>query len=179
MAKSVSGHDTETHKFNQTVAIISAYVGHNTVSADALPGLIRSVYSTLETLTLPQPTPEAFQEKTVTPPASKPLDDTVLQPQQALSPAVEVKRSVFPDYIICLEDGQKTKMLKSYLRKHFNMSPEDYRTRWGLPPEYPMVAPNYSAQRAAIAKRTSLGRRSPGAKVKGIEDRRTRTSKTK
>ena len=78
---------------------------------------------------------------------------------QERTPAVPIKRSVFPDYIVCLEDGKKTKMLKSYIQRHFNLTPEDYRTRWGLPPEYPMVAPNYSAQRAAIAKRNSLGRR--------------------
>lgn len=186
MANSVSGHETESHKFNQTVAIISAYVGHNTVKPEALPDLIRAVYSTLKTLTTPQPASTANEPAPV---PTTPLSESVapsLPPTQALSPAVDVKRSVFPDYILCLEDGQKTKMLKPYLRKHFNMSPEEYRARWGLPPEYPMVAPNYSAQRAEIAKRTSLGRHGSGDNAKDREDgttirvtRRARATKSK
>ncbi|ANA15293.1 transcriptional regulator (plasmid) [Acetobacter pasteurianus NBRC 101655] len=164
MAASTSIYEPDTQKVEQTVTIISAYVSHNTVSTEALPDLIRSVYATLDTLSLSQSAPKA-PEKAVTP-AVGPVSDVIPEPpvpeksvSQEHTPAVPIKRSVFPDYIVCLEDGKKTKMLKSYIQRHFNLTPEDYRTRWGLPPEYPMVAPNYSAQRAAIAKRNSLGRR--------------------
>ncbi|KXV69313.1 transcriptional regulator Ros/MucR [Acetobacter malorum] len=164
MAESTSVYEPDTQKVEQTVTIISAYVGHNTVSTEALPDLIRSVYATLDTLSLSQPAPKA-PEKAVTP-AVGPVSDVISEPpvpeksvSQERTPAVPIKRSVFPDYIVCLEDGKKTKMLKSYIQRHFNLTPEDYRARWGLPPEYPMVAPSYSAQRAAIAKRNSLGRR--------------------
>lgn len=164
MAESTSVYEPDTQKVEQTVTIISAYVSHNTVSTEALPDLIRSVYATLDTLSLSQPAPKA-PEKAVTP-AVGPVSDVISEPpvpekivSQDRTPAVPIKRSVFPDYIVCLEDGKKTKMLKSYLQRHFNLTPEEYRARWGLPPEYPMVAPNYSAQRAAIAKRNSLGRR--------------------
>ena len=164
MAESASVHEPDTQKVEQTVTIISAYVGHNTVSAEALPDLIRSVYATLDTLSLSQPAPEK-PGKAATPSVAPVPDVTPAPPapekivSQDRTPAVPIKRSVFPDYIVCLEDGKKTKMLKSYLQRHFNLTPEEYRARWGLPPEYPMVAPSYSAQRAAIAKRNSLGRR--------------------
>ena len=164
MAESTSVYEPDTQKVEQTVTIISAYVSHNTVSTEALPDLIRSVYATLDTLSLSQPAPKA-PEKAATP-AVGPVSDVISEPpvpeksvSQERTPAVPIKRSVFPDYIVCLEDGKKTKMLKSYIQRHFNLTPEDYRARWGLPPEYPMVAPSYSAQRAAIAKRNSLGRR--------------------
>lgn len=164
MTESASVYEPDTQKVEQTVTIISAYVSHNTVSTEALPDLIRSVYATLDTLSPSHPAPKA-PEKAVTP-AVGPVSDVIPEPpvpeksmSQEHTPAVPIKRSVFPDYIVCLEDGKKTKMLKSYIQRHFNLTPEDYRARWGLPPEYPMVAPNYSAQRAAIAKRNSLGRR--------------------
>jgi predicted transcriptional regulator len=86
----------------------------------------------------------------------------------AQKPAVPIKRSVTPDYIVCLEDGKKLKMLKRYLRSNYNMTPEEYRAKWGLPADYPMVAPNYAAQRSEFAKKIGLGRTasSPGAGAK-------------
>jgi len=116
-----------------TAQIVSAHVSHNSVSADALPALIHEVYRTLS---------GAHQGAA---PAERP------------EPAVPVKKSVFPDYIICLEDGKKLKMLKRHLKSAFNMTPEQYRERWDLPPSYPMVAANYARQRSSLAKRIGLG----------------------
>jgi predicted transcriptional regulator len=79
---------------------------------------------------------------------------------EPLKPAVPIRKSVTPEYIVCLEDGKKLKMLKRHLRSTYNMSPDEYRARWGLPPDYPMVAPNYAAQRSEFAKRIGLGRSS-------------------
>ncbi len=110
--------------------IVSAHVAHNTVSADALPRLIQTVYSTLSGVGTEAP-----------------------------QPAVPIKRSVFPDYIICLEDGKKLKMLKRHLQTSYQMTPEQYRERWGLSPEYPMVAPNYAEHRSTLAKQIGLGRK--------------------
>ena len=116
--------------------IVAAYVGRNAVAAEAVPEIIRSVYGALEGLSKgPAPAP-----------AEKPR------------PAVPVGRSIQHDYIICLEDGKKLKMLKRYLRSRYDMSPEDYRRRWGLPPDYPMVAPAYAARRSDFAKQIGLGR---------------------
>jgi predicted transcriptional regulator len=119
---------------NLTASIVSAHVGHNAVSPEVLPGLIQSVYRTLAGVESPQP-------------ADKP------------QPAVPVRRSVFPDYIICLEDGKKLKMLKRHLMTSYNMTPEQYRERWGLPHDYPMVAPKYAERRSALAKQIGLGRK--------------------
>ena len=105
-----------------TTQVIVAHVGHNQVAADALPALIRSVYHALSTV------------GATTPP-----------PDEARTPAVPVKRSVFPDFIVCLEDGKKLKMLKRHIQTSFGLTPADYRARWGLPRDYPMVAPNYSS----------------------------------
>lgn len=116
--------------------IVAAYVSRNPVSADAVPEIIRSVYSALEGLNR---TPTTVQE-------------------EKLKPAVPVGRSIQHDYIVCLEDGKKLKMLKRYLRSRYDMSPEDYRRRWGLPPDYPMVAPAYAARRSDFAKQIGLGR---------------------
>ncbi len=89
--------------------------------------------------------------------------------QTSQKPAVPIKRSVNPDYIVCLEDGKKLKMLKRYLRSNYNMTPEEYRAKWGLPADYPMVAPNYAAQRSEFAKKIGLGRTasSSGRRRKG------------
>jgi predicted transcriptional regulator len=120
-----------------TARLVAAYVRANPVPADALPQLIESIHRTiLQLADVPDAGP-------------------------SLKPAVPVRRSVADDYIVCLEDGKKLKMLKRYLRSRYNMSPEDYRVRWGLPPDYPMVAPNYAARRSEFAKRIGLGRR-PG-----------------
>ena len=119
---------------NLTAQIVSAHVGRNTVEVDDLPKVIQQVYSTLTDLGKePKPEPEK------------------------LVPAVPIKKSVTPDYIICLEDGKQLKMLKRHLKTAYNMTPEEYRERWGLSPEYPMVAPNYASQRSKLAKQIGLG----------------------
>lgn len=118
-----------------TADIVSAYVSNNTVSASELPGVISEVYLALQ--------------KT---------NDGLVEPEpEPLRPAVTVKKSVTPDYIICLEDGKKFKSLKRHLRTHYNMTPEEYREKWGLPTDYPMVAPNYAAARSDLAKKMGLG----------------------
>jgi len=119
-----------------TSQIVAAYVSNNSVSVTDLPGLIRQVHQSL--LNVGQP---------VEVPSEKPV------------PAVSVKKSVHPDYIICLEDGKKLKMLKRHLKTAFNMTPEQYRERWDLPADYPMVAPNYANQRSQLAKDIGLGTR--------------------
>lgn len=120
---------------NLAAEIVSAYVSNNSVPASDLPTLIAEVHkalsSTHQSANEPEPEP--------------------------LKPAVNPKRSVFPDYIICLEDGKKFKSLKRHLRTHYDLSPEEYRERWGLAPDYPMVAPNYAAARSALAKKMGLG----------------------
>lgn len=118
-----------------TADIVSAYVSNNTVVSTDLPGLINEVYGAL------QKTANASSE-----PEPEPL-----------KPAVPVKKSVMPDYIICLEDGKKFKSLKRHLRTHYNMTPEEYRDKWDLAADYPMVAPNYAAARSELAKKMGLG----------------------
>ena len=115
--------------------IVSAYVGHNSVPADAMPELIRSVYSALSGLGVEAPA------------------------EPPLQPAVPVKKSVFPDFIVCLEDGMKLKMLKRHLKTRYDMTPDQYRERWNLPSDYPMVAPSYASHRSALAKSIGLGRK--------------------
>ncbi|PXA99337.1 MucR family transcriptional regulator [Nostoc sp. 3335mG] len=117
--------------------IVSAYVSHNAVSPTDLLRLISDVHGTLRGLSSNE--------------APAPVED--------LKPAVPVRKSVAPDYIICLEDGKKFKSLKRHLRTHYNLSPEEYREKWGLPADYPMVAPNYSATRSKLAKDNGLGRK--------------------
>ncbi|AQS91479.1 MucR family transcriptional regulator [Gluconobacter albidus] len=119
-----------------TAQIVTAYVSNNDVPADALPALIRSVHDSLATVNVPEEAP-----------AEKPV------------PAVSPRKSVFPDYIICLEDGKKLKLLRRHLKTAYNMTPQEYRERWGLPPEYPMVAPNYANHRSSLARKIGLGRR--------------------
>lgn len=116
-----------------TTEIVAAHVANNTVPVADLPQLINEVYRTLASVGSAPSAPE--------------------RPQ----PAVAVKKSVHPDYIICLEDGKKLKMLKRHLKTAYNMSPEEYRDRWGLPADYPMVAPNYAAHRSTLAKKIGLG----------------------
>jgi predicted transcriptional regulator len=116
-----------------TAQIVAAHVSNNPVSPDALPSLIQEVYKTLSGVGREPSEPE--------------------RPQ----PAVPVKRSIFQDYIVCLEDGKKLKMLKRHLRTAYNMSPEQYRDRWGLAPDYPMVAPSYARHRSSLAKKIGLG----------------------
>jgi predicted transcriptional regulator len=120
-----------------TTEIVAAHVSNNTVAVADLPLLINQVYQSLQNIG--GAVPAAASER----------------PQ----PAVSVKKSVHPDYIICLEDGKKLKMLKRHLKTAYNMSPESYRERWGLPADYPMVAPNYAPQRSRLAKEIGLGTR--------------------
>ncbi|WP_010509192.1 MucR family transcriptional regulator [Komagataeibacter europaeus] len=113
--------------------IVSAYVSRNELDADTLPDLIQRVYEAVASLGRAEPVPE------------KPV------------PAVPLKKSVFPDYIVCLEDGKKLKMLKRHLKTAYNMTPDEYRERWGLPHDYPMVAPNYASHRSSLARKIGLG----------------------
>jgi len=122
--------------------IVAAYVGRNQILQSDLPGLIKSVFDALAGL-------------------SQPVAD--IAAPSALKPAVPVKKSVTDEYIICLEDGAKLKMLKRYLRTHYDMSPDDYRAKWGLPSDYPMVAPNYAQARSEMAKRIGLGKLTPAS----------------
>lgn len=117
------------------VGIVSAYVSANQVQSQDLPALIRTVHS-------------ALLEVSGTAPSIQEL------PQE---PAVPVKKSVTPDFIICLEDGKKFKSLKRHLRTRYGMNPDEYRAKWGLPHDYPMVAPNYAKERSNLAKRMGLG----------------------
>lgn len=120
-----------------TAEIVSAYVSKNTVVATDLPALINNVFDAL-----------------------KKASSTGAQPaKEELRPAVPIKKSVTSEYIICLEDGKKFKSLKRHLRTHYDLSPEEYREKWGLPHDYPMVAPNYAAARSDLAKRMGLGQR--------------------
>ncbi len=117
--------------------IVCAYVSHNALSPNDLPKLISEIHTALRGLKAGE----------------------VLEPQEERKPAVPVRKSVAPDFIICLEDGKKFKSLKRHLRTHYNLSPEEYREKWGLPTDYPMVAPNYSATRSRLAKDNGLGRK--------------------
>jgi len=119
-----------------TVDIVSSHVANNSVAVAELPTLIENVFQALSDL-----------GKASVAPAARP------------KPAVPIKKSVTPDFIICLEDGKKLKMLKRHLKSQYDMTPEDYRARWELAPDYPMVAPNYADQRRMLAKQIGLGRR--------------------
>ena len=115
--------------------IVSAYVSKNTVAVSDLPRLIRDVHDSLVQLAHPQPAPAT----------------------ESLRPAVSPKKSVFDDHLICLEDGKKFKSLKRHLRSQYNLSPAQYREKWGLPADYPMVAPNYARARSRLARQMGLG----------------------
>lgn len=133
-----SEHDRSEMLITLTSDIVAAYVGENSIAPDEVGVLIGNVYNALSNVGVP-PLPEE------------------LPPE----PAVSIRASVKPDYIVCLEDGKKLKMLKRYLRTNFNMTPEQYRERWNLPADYPMVAPNYATTRRELAKKIGLGRK-PG-----------------
>ncbi len=119
-----------------TTNIVAAHVSNNSVAVADLPQLIRDVHDTLSN-----------------------VGGAVKQEPERPTPAVSVKKSVTPDHIICLEDGKPLKMLKRHLKTAYNMTPEEYRERWNLPPNYPMVAPNYAKQRSKLAKQIGLGTR--------------------
>ncbi|MFZ1415527.1 MAG: MucR family transcriptional regulator [Defluviicoccus sp.] len=129
----MSEKENFTEMLELTTEIVAAHVANNPVPVADLPNLIQDVYRTLSAIGVPAEEPE--------------------RPK----PAVPVKKSVFPDYIICLEDGKKLKMLKRHLKTAYNMTPEEYRDRWGLQPDYPMVAPNYAERRSHLAKEIGLG----------------------
>ena len=118
-----------------TSEIVSAHVGHNSVAQSDLPQLIEDVYRTLSSV------------------------GERAEPKEKVLPAVPVKKSIEKDYIICLEDGKKLKMLKRHLKTAYNMTPEEYREKWNLPADYPMVAPNYAEHRSNLAKKIGLGTR--------------------
>jgi predicted transcriptional regulator len=125
----------QTNFIGLTAEIVSAYVSNNTVASADIPALINQVHSAL------------LRVSSGEVPASA----------EPLKPAIPVKRSINPDYIVCLEDGKKFKSLKRHLRTQYNMTPEQYREKWGLPVDYPMVAPNYAKARSELAKEMGLG----------------------
>ncbi len=127
-------NDIEQTLLNMATGVVSAFVSNNTVRGDELPGLIQSTYDALKN-TQKAPEPEVAAQE----------------------PAVSIRASVKPDYIVCLEDGKKLKMLKRHLMTHYSMTPEQYRAKWNLPSDYPMTAPNYAAKRAELAKKIGLG----------------------
>ena len=136
MSESAAEKNSRDQILRMAVEVVAAYVGKNAIQANQIPDLIHTVYNSLS------------------------LADGQVQEVKAEAPrpAVSVKRSVTPEYIVCLEDGKKLKMLKRHLRTTYNMTPDEYRAKWGLPPDYPMVAPNYAAQRSEFAKKIGLGR---------------------
>ena len=151
---------------NITAQIVAAHLENNQVDASAIPSLIQSVYRTVSSVDAPEP-------------------DTVI----ALQPAVPVKKSVFPDFIVCLEDGKKLKTLKRHLHTSYGLTPDAYRRKWNLPRDYPMVAPNYASTRSALAKQIGLGRKASAdtvepeiaepddSKITVVKARRARGSK--
>ncbi len=137
MAENAAEKIPQGEMLKMTTQVVSAYLGANPVPASQIPDVIRSVFSSLTNL--------------------DGSNADVVQPAQ--KPAVTVKKSVTPEYIVCLEDGKRLKMLKRHLRTTYNMTPDEYRAKWGLAPDYPMVAPNYAKQRSAFAKKIGLGRK--------------------
>ncbi|WP_319802213.1 MucR family transcriptional regulator [Methylobacterium sp. W2] len=127
-----------------TADIVSAFVSNNSVPVSDIPALIASIHATLGSLTAAK-TPEKAEP---------------------LTPAVSIKRSITPDFVICLEDGKKFKSLKRHLRTRYSMTPEEYRAKWNLPSDYPMVAPNYAAARSELAKNMGLGQQRRKSRLK-------------
>jgi len=135
---------TDTSFIELTADIVSAHVSNNPVVAADVPALIRSVYDALA--------------RTAEPLANEPVRG---------EPAVSIRASIKPDYLVCLEDGAKLKMLKRYLRTNYDMTPDDYRAKWGLPKDYPMVAPNYAETRRTLAHKIGLGRKPAASAANG------------
>ena len=135
----MSDNNTSNELLALTTEIVSSHVANNAVSLADLPQLIQNVYATLAG-----------------------IDGAPAAAGQRPQPAVAIKKSITPDYIICLEDGRKLKMLKRHLKTAYNLTPETYRERWQLPPDYPMVAPNYAKQRSSLAKKIGLGTKPRG-----------------
>jgi predicted transcriptional regulator len=132
-----TGALSKTELLRLSTDIVAAYVGRNAIGPGAVPDVIGQIYEALQRLDQPS---------------------IAAAPAQRQKPAAPISRSVQHDHIVCLEDGKKLKMLKRYLRSRFDMSPEEYRRKWGLPPDYPMVAPAYAERRSAFAKEIGLGR---------------------
>lgn len=128
---------TRDNLLRMAVDVVAAYLSNNQVSTIQIPEIINSVFNSLTSLEI-----EAVDVTT-----------------EAPKPATSIRKSVTPEYLICLEDGKKLKMLKRHLRTNYNMTPEDYRAKWNLPPDYPMVAPNYARQRSEFAKKIGLGKK--------------------
>jgi predicted transcriptional regulator len=135
VAKSENSNAGQHELMRLAAQVVAAYVGNNSLSANQLPELISTVMRCLTEL------------------------ESANGPAELLVPAVPIKKSIASDYIVCLEDGKKLKILKRYLRTNYNMTPEQYRAKWNLPPDYPMVAPKYAAQRSEFAKKIGLGRK--------------------
>jgi predicted transcriptional regulator len=127
--------DEQSNAIEMTADIVSAYVGNNSVSATDLPNLIQQVHAALQGVS----------------------GGVVEAPAPSQAPAVSIKKSIQPDHLVCLEDGRKFKSLKRHLQSKYNLSPAEYRAKWGLPKDYPMVAPEYAAARSALAKAIGLG----------------------
>jgi predicted transcriptional regulator len=136
MAEPITPKVAEDELLRMTADVVAAYVSNNTLATGQLGDVIHAVYNSLRSL-----------EGQVAEPPAEPL-----------KPAVPVRKSITPEYLVCLEDGKKLKMLKRHLRSTYNMTPDDYRTKWGLPADYPMVAPKYAEQRSEFAKKIGLGR---------------------
>ena len=128
---------TRLEVLHMTAKITAAFLGNNKVDVLQVPEIIKNIFMTMNSISM-----ETHNKK--------------VRPKK---PVVPVRRSVLPDFIICLEDGRKMKMLKSHLRTAYNLSPDEYRSRWGLPPDYPMVAPNYAKRRSEFAKKIGLGKK--------------------
>jgi predicted transcriptional regulator len=136
MAETATPKMAEEELLRMTADVVAAYVSNNTLPTTQLGEVINAVYSSLRS-----------------------LEGHAVEPQpEPLKPAVPIRKSVTPDYLVCLEDGKKLKMLKRHLRSTYNMTPDEYRVKWGLAPDYPMVAPNYAEQRSEFAKKIGLGR---------------------
>ena len=133
----MSKESDQTKHVDFTVDIVSAYVAKNAVAIAELPALITSVHSALKVA----------------------AESTLEQPQEKLEPAVSIKKSVTPDYIICLDDGKHFKSLRRHLRTDYNLTPDQYRAKWSLPSDYPMVARNYAKQRSELAVKAGLGQK--------------------
>jgi predicted transcriptional regulator len=136
----LSRMENNTQLIEMTADVVAAYVSNNVIPAAEVPALIRGVHGALDHVRAGAPEPKA------------------------LEPAVPIRKSVSNDFLICLEDGKKFKSLKRHLRTRYDMSPQEYREKWGLPADYPMVAPNYARQRSDLAKKMGLGRKAKGRK---------------
>jgi predicted transcriptional regulator len=136
MADAAAPKATEDELLRMTAEVVSAYVSNNTLPTTQLADVIQAVYNSLRGLEGPAAEP----------------------PAELLKPAVPIRKSITADYLVCLEDGKKLKMLKRHLRSTYNLTPDEYRAKWGLAPDYPMVAPKYAEQRSEFAKKIGLGR---------------------